>query len=88
MPSGVSVLNLYAIDATSSRYTAKVAKFQTQFDALPPEKMEPYELPEGTTDDDADAYVEHLSSRAAAKGNMGIILRGNRETISRRSPEI
>ena len=46
--------------------------------------MEPYELPEGTTDDDADAYVEHLSSRAAAKGNMGIVLRGNRETISRR----
>ena len=85
-----------AVDATPStrrhlRYTAKVAKFQKQFDELPPEKMEPYELPEGTTDDDADAYVEHLSSRAAAKGNMGIILRGNRETISRRwrrAPEI
>ena len=61
-----------------------MAKFQEQFDALPPEKMEPYELPEGTTDDDADAYVEHLSSRAAAKGNMGIFLRGNRETISLR----
>ena len=55
------------------RYTAKVKKFQDQFDALPPEKMEPYELPEGTTDEDADAYVEHLSSRAAAKGNMGIV---------------
>ena len=53
--------------------------------------MEPYELPEGTTDDDADAYVEHLSSRAAAKGNMGTVLCGNRETISRRwrrTPEI
>jgi len=56
-----------------TKYTAKVKKFQDQFDALPPEKMEPYELPEGTTDDDADAYVEHLSSRAAAKGNMGIV---------------
>jgi hypothetical protein len=74
-----------------TKYTAKVKKFQEQFDALPPEKMEPYELPEGTTDDDADAYVEHLSSRAAAKGNMGIVLCGNRETISRRwrrAPEI
>ena len=49
--------------------------------------MEPYELPEGTTDDDADAYVEHLSSRAAAKGNMGIVLRGNIASMAS-GPEI
>jgi hypothetical protein len=47
-----------------TKYTAKVKKFQEQFDALPPEKMEPYELPEGTTDDDADAYVEKRVGRA------------------------
>ena len=90
MPSGVSETPTPST-RRRLRYTAKVAKFQEQFDALPPEKMEPYELPEGTTDDDADAYVEHLSSRAAAKGNMGTVLCGNRETISRRwrrTPEI
>ena len=42
------------------RYTAKVKKFQDQLDALPPEKMEPYELPEGTTDDDACSVAAEM----------------------------
>ena len=43
-----------------TKYTAKVKKFQDQFDALPPEKMEPYELPEGTTDDDACSVAAEM----------------------------
>mmetsp|Transcript_36837 Transcript_36837/g.113943 ORF Transcript_36837/g.113943 Transcript_36837/m.113943 type:complete len:157 (-) Transcript_36837:37-507(-) len=56
-----------------AKYEKKVAKFQSQLDDLGEEKEEPYELPHGTTDEDADAYVEHLSSRAVASDDKSLL---------------
>ena len=82
MPSGVSETPTPST-RRRLRYTAKVAKFQEQFDALPPEKMEPYELPEGTTDDDADAYVDELQKRAPEDEiDEGETLRKRRRTVT------